>query len=112
MICSATNVIMNCTIENPEVKRRIKLINNSKVAATFMLKMDEKYKPFRIDTKCGVIAPCSHKYITITFTSQKERAYTYYLVVLILHHVNESFYAIIIYPSYRRKIIFSFNRSS
>lgn len=79
---------MNCTIQKPEVKRRIRLTNNSKVAATFMFNIDEKCKPFQIDAKYGIIKPCSRKYITITFTSTREGRYTYYLVALILYQVN------------------------
>ncbi|XP_071870317.1 cilia- and flagella-associated protein 65 [Bombus fervidus] len=83
--CSTTKIFMNCTIQKPEVKRRIRLTNNSKVAATFMFNIDEKCKPFQIDAKYGIINPCSRKYITITFTSTREGRYTYYLVALILY---------------------------
>lgn len=79
---------MNCTIQKPEVKRRIRLTNNSKVTATFMFNIDEKCKPFQIDAKYGIINPYSRKYITITFTSTREGRYTYYLVALILYQVN------------------------
>lgn len=97
---------MNCTMENPEIKRRIKLTNNSNVAATFMFNIDEKHKPFQLDTRCGIINPWSHKYIIITFTSSKEGRYTYYLVALILYQVNETIDSILIYNFYRlyRKI--------
>ncbi|KAK9300342.1 hypothetical protein QLX08_006890 [Tetragonisca angustula] len=83
--CSVRKIFMCCTMENPEIKRRIKLMNNSDVAATFMFNIDERHKSFQLDTRYGIINPWSYKYITITFTSSKEGRYTYYLVVLILY---------------------------
>ncbi|XP_017884975.1 cilia- and flagella-associated protein 65 [Ceratina calcarata] len=85
VICSVTKIFMRCSMENQEVKRRIKLKNKSKGAATFMFNIDEKHKPFQLDTRYGVINPGARKYITITFTSPKEKRYTYYLVLLIMH---------------------------
>ncbi|XP_076637184.1 cilia- and flagella-associated protein 65 [Colletes latitarsis] len=83
--CSVTKIIMFSTNENPEPKWRIKLTNKSKVAATFMLAMNEKYRPFQLDTRYGCINPCSYKYVLITFTPPENGCYTYYLPVLILH---------------------------
>ncbi|XP_076752428.1 cilia- and flagella-associated protein 65 [Xylocopa sonorina] len=83
--CSAKKIFMHCTNETSQVKRRIKLMNKSKVAATFMFNIDEKHKNFQLDTRCGVIEPCSHKYITITFTPLKDERCTYYLAILILY---------------------------
>ena len=104
--CSVRKIFMCCTMENPEIKRRIKLMNNSDVAATFMFNIDERHKSFQLDTRYGIINPWSYKYITITFTSSKEGRYTYYLVVLILYQVNETIGSILIYNFYRlyRKI--------
>ncbi|CAK9816862.1 Cilia- and flagella-associated protein 65 [Anthophora quadrimaculata] len=83
--CSTTKIFMNCTCENPEVKKRIKLTNNSKVTATFMFNIDKKHKFLQLDTTYGIIHPCSYKYITITFQSPKTERYTYHLAILILH---------------------------
>lgn len=80
---------MLSTNDNSEPKWRIKLTNNSKVAATFMFVMDEKFQPFRLDTRYGCINPGSYKYVIITFTPLEDGSYAYRLPVLILHQVNQ-----------------------
>ncbi|XP_046143458.1 LOW QUALITY PROTEIN: cilia- and flagella-associated protein 65-like [Osmia bicornis bicornis] len=85
VVCSMTKMFMGCTQNCTEVKRRIKLINKSKVAAIFMIDIDEKYQVFRTSLNCGTIAPSSYKYVTITFSPPESGRYTYHLVILILH---------------------------
>ncbi|XP_076545308.1 cilia- and flagella-associated protein 65 isoform X5 [Osmia lignaria lignaria] len=85
VVCSMTKMFMGCTQKCTEVKRRIKLINKSKVAAIFMIDIDEKYQVFRTSLNCGTIASSSYKYVTITFSPPENGRYTYHLAILILH---------------------------
>ncbi|XP_043790944.1 cilia- and flagella-associated protein 65-like isoform X2 [Apis laboriosa] len=84
VISSTKRIFMN-TNKNSKVKKRIKLSNDSKVAATFMFNIDEKHRIFQLDTRYGVINAYSYKYVTITFIPPKEGRYTYYLIILILY---------------------------
>ncbi|XP_053986638.1 cilia- and flagella-associated protein 65 [Hylaeus volcanicus] len=83
--CSTTKIVMISTNDNPEPKWRIKLRNNSKVAAIFMFAVDEKYRTIQLDMKHGCIDPCSYKYVTITFTPSEDGSHAYRLALLILH---------------------------
>lgn len=82
---------MICTSKNYEVKKRIKLVNDSKATAIFMFDVDLTQKSFKIDAKQGYIAPGSRKYITITFAPQEAGIYTCHLPCLILNHVMKRF---------------------
>ncbi|XP_015438938.1 PREDICTED: uncharacterized protein LOC107193913, partial [Dufourea novaeangliae] len=83
--CSTTKIVLISTSKNPAPKWRIKLKNDSKASAIFMIAMNEKYRPFQLDSRHGCINPCSHKYVTITFDPPEDGAYSYRLPVLILH---------------------------
>ncbi|EFN63059.1 Coiled-coil domain-containing protein 108 [Camponotus floridanus] len=83
---STTRLIMICTSKNYEVKKRIKLVNDSKATAIFMFDVDLTQKSFKIDAKQGYITPRSRKYITITFAPQEAGIYTCHLPCLILNH--------------------------
>lgn len=93
------------TNKNSKVKKRIKLSNNSKVAATFMFNIDEKNRIFHLDTRYGIINAYSRKYVTITFIPPKEGRYTYYLIILILYQVNKK-NSIKIYNIQQRILLF------
>lgn len=80
-------LIMICTDENCETKKRIKLVNDSKATAIFMFDVDLMQKSFKVDAKQGYIEPRSRKYITITFAPRQAGIYTCHLPCLILNHV-------------------------
>lgn len=88
---STTRLVMICTNENHETKKRIKLINDSNVTAIFMFDINLVQRSFKLDVKCGHIGPRSRKYITITFAPQEIGIYAYHLPCLILNHVIEKF---------------------
>ncbi|XP_076233913.1 cilia- and flagella-associated protein 65 [Calliopsis andreniformis] len=83
--CSTTDIVMHCTKKNSEIKRRVKLKNNSKVPAIFMFDIDERSTVFKLNIKEGLINPHSYKYVTITFTPIENESYTYHLPILILN---------------------------
>jgi len=86
---SATRLVMICTNENREVKKRIRLINDSKTTATFVFDVDPLRRPFEANPRHGHIGPCSRIYVTITFAPRKEGIYACHFPCLILNHVME-----------------------
>ncbi|KAG5308054.1 CFA65 protein, partial [Acromyrmex insinuator] len=81
---SATRLVMMCTNENREVKKRIRLVNDSKATATFMF--DSLRKPFEANLRHGHIGPYSHKFVTITFAPRENGIYACHFPCLILNH--------------------------
>ncbi|XP_050455314.1 cilia- and flagella-associated protein 65-like [Cataglyphis hispanica] len=83
---STTRLIMICTSEKREIKKRIKLVNDSKAMAIFMFDIDLTQRSFKVDTKQGCIGSHSRKYVMITFAPQEAGIYTCHLPCLILNH--------------------------
>ena len=86
---SATRLVMMCTSENREVKKRIRLVNDSKATATFMF--DSLRRPFEANLWHGHIGPYSHKFVTITFAPRENGIYACHFPCLILNHVMGKF---------------------
>ncbi|XP_028049041.1 cilia- and flagella-associated protein 65 [Monomorium pharaonis] len=85
---SATKLVMVCTNECREAKKRIRLINDSKVTATFMFDVDPLQGPFQANPQQGQIGPRSRKCVTITFAPRENGLYTCHFPCLILNHVK------------------------
>lgn len=88
---SATRLVMVCTSENREAKKRIRLVNDSKATAIFMFDVDLLRRPFEANPKHGHIKPCSRKCVTITFAPREDGIYTCHFPCLILNHVMSKF---------------------
>lgn len=86
---STTRLVMMCTNGSTEVKKRIKLVNDSEVMAAFMFDIDQVQSSFIVDMTHGCVGPRSRIQVTITFTPQQIGIYRCRLPCLILHHVNE-----------------------
>lgn len=85
---SANKIILRCSKKYTQVKKQIKLLNHSKVKASFAFDIDIEQKHFKLDIRQGILNPGDYKYITITFIPTKEGVYIYHLTCLILYQVN------------------------
>ncbi|TGZ46630.1 Uncharacterized protein DBV15_04028 [Temnothorax longispinosus] len=83
---SATRLVMMCTCENREAKKRIRLVNDSKATATFMFDVDPLRRPFEVNPQHGYIEPHSRKCVTITFAPREDGIYACHFPCLILNH--------------------------
>ncbi|RLU26569.1 hypothetical protein DMN91_000365 [Ooceraea biroi] len=83
---STTRLVMVCTGEKCETKKRIKLVNESSTKAVFMFDIDLVQSSFKVDPEYGHIGPRSRRYVTITFVPREAGLYTHHLPCLILNH--------------------------
>lgn len=101
---SATRLIMVCTSEYREVKKRIRLVNDSKATATFLFDVDSLRRSFQTNPRHGQIRPRSHKYVTITFAPREDGIYACHFPCLILNHVMGKFEFLITTLKYLPKL--------
>ncbi|XP_025154117.1 cilia- and flagella-associated protein 65 [Harpegnathos saltator] len=83
---STTRLVMMCTSESAEAKKRIRLVNDSEAIATFMFDTDQVQRSFTVNATHGCVGPRSHSYVTITFAPRQNGVYSCRLPCLILHH--------------------------
>ncbi|XP_025995875.1 cilia- and flagella-associated protein 65 [Solenopsis invicta] len=88
---STTRLIMMCTSENREAKKRIRLVNDSNATATFVFDIDLLMRPFQANPQHGQIEPRSRKCVTIIFAPRKDGIYACHFPCLILNHVMKTF---------------------
>ncbi|KAL6261473.1 hypothetical protein P5V15_006563 [Pogonomyrmex californicus] len=83
---SVTRLVMVCSGETREAKKRIRLVNDSKATAIFAFDVDLLQRPFEANPRHGHIGPRSYKCITISFAPREDGIYACHFPCLILNH--------------------------
>ncbi|XP_033220876.1 cilia- and flagella-associated protein 65-like [Belonocnema kinseyi] len=85
VLIEKSRLLFHTSEEIGEIRKRIKITNESIVPAIFLFDLDENQSPFKLSLTNGTIKPSSFIYIYISFVPLKPGIQVYYLPCLILN---------------------------